>query len=350
MSSNEFLTSTAHLLQGQRPKTNTSVSPEGIRTLSSILQAATGVGLDNYPSVANPLNDLDKRSQTPIPNFIWHNGAWVVKGCSLPSELQIKDLVGRLGGDTGDSMPSQAYLDAWVQKNSFNILDVHGPVEPSNTFLLSNIIAIDLLWDTPFNIVPMQYLPKSSDLAFWEKDALLQAVVDEPTLYLYQDKVFGVLKKTSQAGNGQFVVTSIIAHALTVTEAAEVLLNGEARPLTLEEITEQIPQPFYTWDKVQSLSPTPRTTVNHPAWSSIDTHQITADTFQQVVVKYDAVGFKAAALTMMVGRAVARSYETIHTTLNFQHPFFVFAQYEEEGSVWDKEVLFMSKVNVASDA
>ena len=275
---------------------------------------------------------------------------------------------------TNIAIPAQAELDHWVDKESLGLISEF-PVEIDPKIFLglfATVIATDIKWKAPFRL-----LDDGEIGGAWNVKKVLH---DESayTTFIHNDETHGLfaVHEAKSTGDG-LSVFSVIALDESVSEAdtmtvARAVATGQTVKVDLRSLELGEHGSALEIQTKTSTNSNYQYSTRLPAWKTANEYDLTEAglgfvescerfndiehkaVFAQVAMaEYNAVGFKAAALTFgMVMRtaAVAKSYEVRKAIVKFNHPYAVVAVTGNGTGVWDAIPVFDGWITEAVEA
>lgn len=275
-------------------------------------------------------------------------------------------------------IPQKEELNDWVSTESLGLIeDFPVSIDPDNFIaLFATVIATDIKWDVPLDVITH----KSMETAWGIEKCLIDR--KENVAHIHRDSMHGDFAvHCGTTGEKDLNVYSVIALSDNVSEAdtmavARSIATGHFKSVALSELplgesengTLAIRELKYA-DKTDDVF----TTVL-PAWKSSNTfdllpvdlgfgqsverfvgsaRNIDIDVKQVTVAEYNAVGFKAAALTyMMVSRSAAMptGVKALNAIITFNRPYAVVATVNTNNPAWNSVPVFDGWITEAVEA
>lgn len=275
-------------------------------------------------------------------------------------------------------IPEPKELNEWVDEKSLGLItEFPVTINPDEFYaLFATVVATDISWKAPFKVIEAQEMAE----AWSVKNILLENDVNNS--YIHHDPMYGTFGvHCGTTAENDLNVYSVIAFDENLSEAATMavarsIAAGSYRKVAVAElpvgdshngsltVTEN-PKSFTPDDTVQSYIPAWKTSnkfdLKESGLGFMESISRFSDTggdvdfkVQQVAVaEYNALGFKAAALTFgIMARSAMPMYEykNRNVVIRFNRPFAVVATVNTSDSTWSRVPVFDGWVMEAVEA
>jgi len=321
----------------------------------------------------------DPHPELAVGSAIWHDARY-----ETPALLEfVRRLVPP--ADAGP-MPSQAEADAWARDRTIGLIDDF-PLEIHNergsiVLLLATALATKVSWDVPFEAVPPASIQLLAAPGFDGISLLVPAV--SPAWQGFVDSGAGPVAAFAARSRDGLVVVSAVGEGTpavlldTAQSIATELGRGDSPPrLPLAEVPLGDGPAWRITETVQLTGGPEQYECMLPAWEARTEHALLThpdlgfgaagnallrlltpgdyelEAKQSAVARYSAVGFEAAAVTALAGRAVSMQLPAerlVRTArIEFTRPHAVVAA-TEGGGEWSGLPVFAAWVSAAMPA
>lgn len=264
------------------------------------------------------------------------------------------------------SIPKKEELDEWVDKESLGLIkEFPVDISPKEFLaLFATVVATDITWNNPYELSQDKVMSER-----WGVENCLVKYRDKDTFFTKDGNGHVYAVHSSRTVENDLRVFSVVSLDDNVTEAetmamARCVANNNYDTFYLENLPLGVTYGgMLEVKEIAVRNPGDIFNVYLPAWEVEETFDlmesklgfdkvirrfrdegpIAADAKQVVTAKYNALGFKAAALSyVMVGRSAAIATQSIvrEVTLRYNRPYAVVATTISNNDLWDYLTIF----------